>query len=82
MSSDKFAKILFYTVGLGGVSAALFLYGMWSGYYENRLFRVAKTVAEYVRQGGQGIAETSLLRPDHLIQPARYEGNGVRITGS
>lgn len=79
MSSDKLAKILFYTVGLGGVSAALFLYGMWSGYYENRLFRITKTVAEYVRQGGQGIAETSLLRPDHLIQPARYEGSGVTV---
>lgn len=79
MDSDNVAKIIFYGVFVTGVSAALFVFGMWSGYHKTQVFRFTESIAEFVKHGVSSIGETSLLRPSHLIQPARYEGSGVTV---
>ena len=79
MNRDKLAKTLFYVIGLGGFCAALFVFGMWSGYHRTQVFQMTASLANLLRQGGSSLAETSVLRPNHLIQPARYDGAGVTV---
>jgi hypothetical protein len=79
MRTEQFAKILFYTIAIAGSAGVVLLFGMYSGYYRTVPFLFAASAVQTVRTGFDEIRETSVLRPDHLIQPARYQGTGVAV---
>lgn len=79
MSSDKVAKYLFIAVSTLSVLGLTLVIGMWSGYHKNGVFRLAESAWGHLRESGKAIQETSILRPDYLLQPARHEGDGVTI---
>jgi hypothetical protein len=79
MPSERLAQILFYTISFVGLCAFLVVLGMYAGYRRTPLFRLTVSAVQTVRSGFQAIAETSITRPDHLLQPARYDGEGVTV---
>ena len=79
MNHEKLSKIVFYVVTVVGICGFFLLAGMYAGYHKTSMFRVAETIVETVKSGLKDSEETSILRPDHLIQPARYPGSGITI---
>lgn len=82
MNTDKLAKLLFYTLLIGSLFSLTLFFGMWSGATKTRLYWAAWKAQDSVRTLAKEVEETSILRPHHLLQPARYEGSGVTINDS
>lgn len=79
MNSEKISKYLFITMSIVTVSCILFGLGMYSAYNRTPLFWRIKHKIDTFQKDLESTKETSFFRPEHLVQPARYEGNGVTI---
>lgn len=79
MNSDKLAKYIFFTFFTIGIIGFSLVFGMWSGYHQTAPFKLVETTWENLKSSTQAVEETSFLRPDYLLQPARYPGSGVTI---
>lgn len=79
MNTDALAKSIFITVTTCAVLGLTLVFGMWSGHHNTALFRWVEETWTYLKASGEAIEQTSLLRPDYLLQPARYPGEGVTV---
>lgn len=79
MNTDRIAKALFLTVTMTAACALLVGFGMHSAYNKTAPFRVVNRAVRSMTGTLDTVSETSILRPDHLIQPARYKGEGVTV---
>ena len=79
MKRDRIARSLFVTIALSGTYAAVFAVGMYAAHHNAAPYRVAALAVQLVASGLGSLFDISIVRPDHLIQPARYEGEGVTI---
>ena len=79
MNRERIARRLFLTMALGTAAVLLVLFGMWSGYHQTGPFNVSREVIQHVRDSFDSVGETSVFRPDNLLQPARYAGSGVTV---
>jgi len=73
------SKILFYAIMSAAAFGIPFGYGIYSATYENwafRFLRSIKTDAALVFREKGNILKT---RPEHFLQPARYNGSGVTV---
>ena len=72
-------KILFVTTATLTVVGATFLAGMYSAVHRNTLYRWVGMVNIQIKESIQAIRETSLVNPQHFLQPARKVGDGVTV---
>ena len=79
MNTDRIARTLFLTVTVTGTLAGIFAVGMYAAHSKAAPYRVANRAVKLVTTSLQDVSETSILRPEHLIQPARYKGEGVTV---
>ena len=73
MNTDRIARALFVTTSIAGV----FSLGMYAAHSKSAPYRVVNRAFKSVTSSFEDLSETSVLRPEHLIQPARYAGEGV-----
>lgn len=78
-TTDRIARYLFIAVSTLGSLTLVFVFGMWSGYHRTGIFRAVESGWESIRQSGKEVRQTSVLRPDYMLQPARFEGDGVTV---
>lgn len=79
MNSDKVARYLFITVSTTAILGLTLVFGLWSGYHKNGVFRLVESSWERLKNSSKAVEETSFLRPDYKLQPARFPGDGVTI---
>lgn len=79
MNTDALAKAIFITTSTLTALGLALVFGMWSGHHKTALFKWVEATWINIKASGEAIEQTSLLRPDYLLQPARYPGEGVTI---
>jgi len=72
-------RILFITVATATVVGGAFLAGVYSAVSRNAAFALLSRAYDQVRDSLGAIQETSVLTPDHLLQPSRGQGAGVTV---
>jgi hypothetical protein len=72
-------RLLFITVTSSAVIGGSFVMGLHAGLTQNAIFDIVHGLYGSIRQAFQAVDETSLLEPDHLLQPARGQGEGVTV---
>ena len=73
------SRVLFVLVTACAVIGGSFAAGMYSGLTRNAVYDFALGLYTSIRQSFQAVDETSLLEPDHLLQPTRGQGAGVTV---
>lgn len=72
-------RLLFVVVTGAAVIGGSFAAGMHAGITRNAIYDFVRGAYVSVRQAFQAVGETSLLEPDHLLQPSRGQGAGVTV---
>ena len=72
-------KTLFITVATATVVGGAFLAGVYSAVSRNAAFAMVSRAYDQIRASLGAVRETSVLTPDHLLQPSRGQGEGVTV---
>ena len=75
-------KLLFVAVTASAVIGGSFAVGMHSGLTRNAAYAFVHGLYSSIKQAIHAVDETSLLEPDHLLQPSRGQGAGVTVNGA
>jgi hypothetical protein len=83
MRRIDFSKVFFYITTVSVLLGATFLFGLYSGVKENDVYRAVRflktTVGESLNITSKEVGTITGTHPDHFLQPARQDGNGVTI---
>lgn len=86
MKHFDISKILFILVLTSGALGSSFCFGLYSGAKQTTIYRKLVSLKDNVFQSTELVKEESAtlakIRPDHFVQPVRYEGKGVTINAS
>lgn len=72
-------RLLFILATASAVIGGTFAAGLYSGLTRNAAYQLVHDVYTSIRQSLNAVRETSLLEPDHLLQPSRGQGAGVTV---
>lgn len=72
-------RILFFTITAATVVGGAFAAGIYSAVSRNAAFTLATRAWAQIRDSFAAVNETSVLKPDHLLQPTRGQGAGVTV---
>lgn len=73
------SKILFYAISITGILGLSFAFGLYSAAKKTVVYEAVRTVKNTVELVFEEITTMTTLRPEHFLQPARYEGAGVTV---
>ena len=72
-------RLLFMLATGSAVVGGSFAAGLYAGVTRNSVYKLVHHVFTSVQQALNAVQETSLLEPDHLLQPTRGQGKGVVV---
>ena len=83
MKRFDISKFLFYLVLIGTALGGAFYFGMYSGAEKTQLFHMVTALKQNLLSSSELMMEESgtltKTHPDHFVQPARYQGDGVTV---
>ena len=79
MNHFDVSKILFYVVSIAGILGLVFSFGLYSGTEKTVVYTVLRDIKNTIQQSFHEAATVSGIKPEHFLQPARYQGEGVTI---
>jgi len=72
-------KVLFVVVTTSVVIGGSFAAGMHAALTKNAAYHLVRNAYASIRRAFDAVEETSLIHPDHLLQPTRGQGDGVTV---